>query len=96
MFIENASSDSAAGSVRKPHRLATESCHARLAHDIRIALRRSGHAELRGVEIAVKEALVVITGSVPTFYLKQLSQEVTRTIAPDLEVRNDLQVCGYA
>ena len=72
--------------------LSAESARARLAHDVRLALRRSGHAELRNVEVSVDDERLLISGSVPTFYLKQLSQELARSIAPRYQIRNMLTV----
>ena len=84
-----ASSPSIEASVRSS---ASQSARARLIHDVRVALRRSGHSELRQVEIDVDRDALVINGRVPSFYLKQLSQELTRSAAPDHRIRNNLVV----
>ena len=78
------------------HCLSAESARARLAHDVRLALQRSGHSELRNVDVAIDEEHLLITGSVPTFYLKQLSQELARSIAPRYQIRNKLAVPSRA
>ena len=72
--------------------VSAESARAILAHDVRLAIRRSGHAELRNVDVAIDGERLRITGSVPTFYLKQLSQEFARSIAPGYQIRNELDV----
>jgi osmotically-inducible protein OsmY len=72
--------------------LSVESARARLSHDIRVALRRSGHAELRGVEVLVDGRHVTICGVVPTFYLKQLAQELARSVARGQSIDNQLEV----
>ena len=65
---------------------------ARLQHGIRLALRRSGHAELRRVEIDVHGNAIRLNGEVPTFYLKQMAQELARTTAPGFRIENFVRV----
>jgi hypothetical protein len=69
-----------------------ESDRERLVHDVRVALCRAGYWELRNVEIAIDADRVLITGCVPSFYLKQVSQELARHAAPDHKICNRLDV----
>lgn len=72
--------------------LSVHSARARLAHRVRVALRRSGHSELRNAEIKADEDAVTISGHVPSFYLKQLAQELAKVAAPTHRIQNDLDV----
>jgi hypothetical protein len=55
-------------------------------------LRRSGHPFLWGVVCTYSEGVVVLSGAVPTFYLKQLAQELASRTPLVTEVRNCLLV----
>jgi osmotically-inducible protein OsmY len=39
-------------------------------------LRRSGYPFLRGIKCEVRDDITVLSGSVPTFHLKQVAQEI--------------------
>jgi osmotically-inducible protein OsmY len=39
-------------------------------------LRRSGYPFLRGIKCEVHDGVTVLSGSVPTFHLKQVAQEI--------------------
>jgi osmotically-inducible protein OsmY len=66
------------------------------AHVVAARLRRSGHPYLRGVACEFSEGVLLLSGTVPTFYLKQVAQELAcRTPGID-EVRNGLYVTGSA
>lgn len=73
-------------------RLSTISAQTRLIQTVRLALRRSGHAELRNAEISADQQAVTISGRVPTFYLKQVAQELAKVAAPEHQIRNELDV----
>lgn len=92
MFIVSGSQESSTGVSSPSSCLSIESARARLAHDVRVALRRAGHRELRSVEVVVDGERVLITGCVPSFYLKQLSQELARHAAPRHRICNQLNV----
>lgn len=59
-------------------------------------LRRSGYPFLWGVNCKCNSGEVVLTGTVPTFYLKQVAQELARRTAGVIRVDNRLQVTGPA
>jgi osmotically-inducible protein OsmY len=92
MFIASGAIESNRSASSDARCLSAESAQARLAHDVRLALRRSGHAELRNVDVVVDGERLLITGSVPSFYLKQLAQELARTVAPRYQIHNELAV----
>lgn len=58
------------------------------------ALATSKYGPLRKLNCRVFEGVVEITGSVPTFYLKQLAQAAVLQLYPCREVRNLVQVSG--
>lgn len=63
-----------------------------LAHAVRDALARTGYGWLRQVVVEAAVGRVVLRGTVPSFYLKQLAQ-VTVMAVPGVElVRNELRV----
>lgn len=57
-------------------------------------LRRSGYPFLWGVTCTFSAGEVVLSGTVPTFYLKQVAQELARHTAGVFRVDNRLQVAG--
>ena len=98
MISTNASQDSRVKSEPHSHPNATNSpptvpSSARLIYDLRLALRRGGHSELRRVEICLDDkGIVILKGRVPSFYLKQLAQEIARGMVPDDVLCNRLEV----
>jgi hypothetical protein len=48
---------------------------------------------LRRLSVTVNEAEVVITGQVPSFYLKQLAQETIRPTIGPRRILNRVEVC---
>jgi hypothetical protein len=64
-----------------------------LLHDAVIAaLRSSGFRFLRNVECKVLDDLVILTGVLPSFYLKQVAQTIAMGIDQVREVRNMVEV----
>ncbi len=60
---------------------------------IQDALNRTGYGELRCVDLRCEGGAVIISGRVPTYYLKQLVQNIALS-APGVErVNNELHVC---
>ncbi|HEX4608340.1 MAG TPA: BON domain-containing protein [Urbifossiella sp.] len=57
------------------------------------ALTTSPHTHLRQLVVTVSEAEVVITGRVPSYYLKQMAQEAVRPSLGLRRLRNRVQVC---
>jgi hypothetical protein len=58
------------------------------------ALTASPHTHLRQLVVTVSEAEVVITGRVPSYYLKQMAQEAVRPSLGCRRLRNQVQVCS--
>ena len=52
----------------------------------------SGHRMLRAVHVRVDPEGIRLSGSVPTFYLKQIAQETARQVCPNRRVYNELIV----
>jgi hypothetical protein len=64
-----------------------------LLHDaVIVALGSSGYRLLRNVECKVLEDLVILTGILPSFYLKQVAQTIAMGIDHVREVRNMIEV----
>jgi hypothetical protein len=49
--------------------------------------------QLRRLVVTVNEAEVIITGQVPSYYLKQLAQEALRPTLGDRRLLNLVEVC---
>ncbi len=58
------------------------------------ALTASPHTHLRQLVVTVSEVEVVITGRVPSYYLKQMAQEAIRPSLGLRRLRNQVQVCS--
>jgi osmotically-inducible protein OsmY len=58
------------------------------------ALRSMPYAALRNLKCSVLEGTAEITGTVPTFYLKQLAQAVVLQLGGVRTVRNLVEVRG--
>jgi hypothetical protein len=59
---------------------------------IKRALHTTGYGPLRCIEVAVQERLVILSGRVPSYYLKQIAQAVALAVPGTHQVRNDLDV----
>jgi osmotically-inducible protein OsmY len=64
----------------------------RLAERVARALRADGQTTLRDIEVVVQAGLVILSGRVHSYYLKQLAQETALTVPGAHQVRNDLEV----
>jgi osmotically-inducible protein OsmY len=63
-----------------------------LAERIEQALRATGYASLRAVEVSASGGVVILQGRVPTYYLKQLAQATVMEVPGVQELRNDVEV----
>jgi len=63
-----------------------------LSVDIEQALRAAGYSGLRGVEIVVKSGVVLLTGRVPSYHMKQIAQATAMRMPGVLDVCNELDV----
>ena len=56
------------------------------------ALRSTGYLALRGLKCQVSEGAVVLSGEVPSFYLRQMVQAIVLRVGQLGEIRNLVQV----
>jgi osmotically-inducible protein OsmY len=56
------------------------------------ALRGSGYRSLWNVDCQVQDGLVILSGAVPSFYLKQVAQSLILRLDRVKEVRNTVRV----
>ena len=56
------------------------------------ALASSPIYELRDLQVEQREGILLISGSVSSFYHKQLAQEVVRSVCAGIEVKNSILV----
>lgn len=63
-----------------------------LKHRVRLCLSTATHAVLRGLVVEANEQTVILSGTVGTFYEKQLAQEIVRHVASVRQVVNLVQV----
>jgi osmotically-inducible protein OsmY len=60
------------------------------------ALTHSPLAQLRRLAVVSDDSRVTITGTVNSYYLKQLAQETVLSLIGDRELHNDVEVCPDA
>ena len=63
-----------------------------LKHRVRLCLSAATHAVLRALVVEANEQSVILSGTVSTFYEKQLAQEIVRHVAGVRQVVNLVQV----
>jgi len=56
------------------------------------ALRTTGHAALRSLDIEISGGIVILWGRVPSYYQKQLAQETVQRVDGVLGIANGLEV----
>ncbi len=66
----------------------------RIGPAVEARLRRSGYLALRDVSCDVRAGTVRLHGQLPTYYLKQVAQEVVDTTNADLEGPGDRPPAG--
>ncbi|MGI9471201.1 MAG: BON domain-containing protein [Rubripirellula sp.] len=66
--------------------------NAELVDSVCQRLGHSGHRGLRCVEVQVDNQRVVLSGTVGSYYLKQVAQETARQACPQHRVHNRLDV----
>jgi hypothetical protein len=71
---------------------ALECDDARLADSVRQSLRASGYLVLSAVGVTVRAGSVALRGTVPSYFMKQIAQEVTRATAGVRSLTNRLTV----
>ncbi|HWA97088.1 MAG TPA: BON domain-containing protein [Pirellulales bacterium] len=65
---------------------------AEIAESVAARFRRSGYPFLRGVCCSLNRGIVILTGRVPTFHLKQLAQALAAHTPGVYQVENRLHV----
>lgn len=55
-------------------------------------LRESRYPTLRNVQCEIQGDAIVLQGRVPTFYAKQVAQELLRSVEPSVRIDNQLEV----
>lgn len=69
-----------------------EAQNVHLQKTIAESLCSSGHPSLRRIEVVVENDCVVLSGTVTSFYMKQIVQETARQACPSRRVYNDVDV----
>lgn len=59
---------------------------------VRHAIAGNGHLPRRSIDIQIRGQEVVLSGTVPSFYQKQLAQEAVMGVKDVIGVRNELDV----
>lgn len=65
-----------------------------LAAEVEMRLQASPHLCLRSVTCDQRERILVLRGRVPSYYHKQLAQELVRQIAGTFAIVNVVEVAG--
>jgi osmotically-inducible protein OsmY len=65
-----------------------------LADAARAAILRAGHGRLRWLSVSADGGTVVLGGTVPSYYLKQLAQEAVLGLPGVGAVRNEVRVAS--
>jgi osmotically-inducible protein OsmY len=60
------------------------------------ALTHSPFAQLRRIAVVTDETRVTLTGTVTSYYLKQLAQATVLSLIGNRELRNNVEVCPSA
>ncbi len=58
------------------------------------ALRASRHLQLRKLHVCAAEGLVILHGTVPTYYMKQIAQVAVLSVIGVTDVHNELIVAS--
>lgn len=72
--------------THRPH------CEDELVEEVRSALRRTGYLELYGIDVRVDGRDVLLRGHVPSYFLKQKAESVTRGIPNVCILKSDIEV----
>ncbi|MFK8114191.1 MAG: BON domain-containing protein [Rubripirellula sp.] len=75
---------------RSPHEAGSQ--NTALQQAVADRLEDCGHFLLRNVNVEVDNQRVVLTGTVPSYYMKQMAQETARKVCPNRQLTNDLNV----
>ncbi len=65
-----------------------------VAAAVRMALEKTGHGWLRRIVVALEGESIVLRGTLPSFYLKQMAQVTVLAVPGVAALRNELVVEG--
>jgi len=65
-----------------------------LAERIEGAVRATGYWALRGITVTIDAGVVILTGQVPSYYLKQVAQAAALAVVGVHPVRNEIAVAS--
>lgn len=63
-----------------------------LQNAIAHSLEHCGRPGLRRVSVEVNNQCIILSGTVPSYYMKQIAQETARQACPSRKLYNDLDV----
>lgn len=66
-----------------------------LSFNVTRALCATGYVQLRGVKVALNGEVILLRGSVPSYYMKQLAQAAALVVPGVREIRNELNVSDH-
>jgi osmotically-inducible protein OsmY len=66
-----------------------------LATQVEQAIRKIGYPALRNVSVSQRDSAVILSGPVPSYYLKQLAQAAALTVSGVERLQNDLDVIAF-
>jgi BON domain-containing protein len=80
-------------SLMRPEREPTHASNSdHLVRQIEGRLRASPYLSLRRVSCLRRQGRLVLRGRVPTYYVKQLAQSIVRSICPEREIVDQIEV----
>ncbi len=65
-----------------------------VARRVRVELRRSGYAGMRRVEVDLDGGVLILSGLVYSFHMKQVAQEIALKTAQGVTIENRLTVAA--
>lgn len=72
--------------------LATHQPVAELRDRVQARLKDSGYPTLSGVEVETHPEIVILSGRVPNFYLKQMAQSIAAQVCCGQRIQNEMMV----
>lgn len=67
----------------------------RLSAQLKRAMRTAGYPALRRLDISFGDRQILLRGTVPSYFMKQIAQEIALRAAPAEEVRNEIEVDAW-
>ena len=89
--------------VKAPHCLShripfegSEVADRHLGQRIALALQAAGYVPLRKVDVIARDGCIILKGTVPTYYLKQLAQSAAMSVSRVHAIDNRLDVLSLS